>query len=178
MLRSGEGIGLPGTLPQNRAILWSSGTWSLRPGSIQSWTGNVLEDRPDLTVDVLERTRAVMDQHFPDAAVTGYSVRAPGLDLPDADDIHVLAAAIEGGADLIVTCTLTTSVIAFIPAYTVKVHADHNFLAQRTRPACPERSLTQRRQSVSGGPRVPGKASSQNSGHETSMAGHHRRSRE
>ena len=27
------------------------------------WTGNLLEDRPDLTVAVLERTRAVMDIH-------------------------------------------------------------------------------------------------------------------
>lgn len=61
---------------------------------------------PDLTVDVLERTRAVMDQHFPDAVVTGYSVRATGLDLPDADDRHVLAAAIEGGADVIATRNL------------------------------------------------------------------------
>ena len=47
-----------------------------------------------------------MDRHFPDAVVTGYSARAAGLDLPDAGDIHVLAAAIEGGADLIVTCNL------------------------------------------------------------------------
>ena len=70
------------------------------------WIGNLLEDRPDLTVAVLERTRAVMDQHFPDAVVTGYSTRASGLDLPDARDVHVLAAAIEGGADLIVTRNL------------------------------------------------------------------------
>ena len=91
---------------------------------------------------------------------------------------RVRGAVIEGGADLILTCTLTTSVISFIPAYTVKIHADHDFLAQRTRPACSERSPPQRRQSVSGGPGVPGKASSQDSGHEASMAGHHRRSRE
>ena len=70
------------------------------------WIGSVLADRPDLTADVLERTRAVMDRHFPDAVVTGYSARAAGLDLPDADDLHVLAAAIEGGADLIVTRNL------------------------------------------------------------------------
>lgn len=70
------------------------------------WIGNLLEDRPDLTEAVLERTRTMMDQHFPDAVVTGYSARASGLDLSDADDIHVLAAAIEGGADLIVTRNL------------------------------------------------------------------------
>ena len=70
------------------------------------WIGSLLADRPDLTADVLERTRAVMDRHFPDAVVTGYSARAAALDLPDAGDLHVLAAAIEGGADLIVTRNL------------------------------------------------------------------------
>ena len=43
-----------------------------------------------------------MDRHFPEAIVTNYTSRAAGLDLPDPDDIHVLAAAIEGGADVIV----------------------------------------------------------------------------
>ena len=70
------------------------------------WIGSVLADRPDLTADVLERTRAVMDRHFPDAVVTGYTARAAGLDLPDVGDLHVLAAAIEGEADVIVTGNL------------------------------------------------------------------------
>ena len=70
------------------------------------WIRSILADRPDLTVDVLERTSTVMDRHFPDAVVTGYSARAAGLDLPDPDDIHVLAAAIEAGADTIVTRNL------------------------------------------------------------------------
>ena len=62
------------------------------------WIGSVLADRPDLTAQVLQRTRTVMDRHFPDAVVTGYLAHAAGLDLPDADDNHVLDAAIEGGA--------------------------------------------------------------------------------
>ena len=70
------------------------------------WIGSVLADHPDHMEDVLERTRAVMDRHFPDAVVTGYSARAAGLDLPDPNDIHVLAAAIEGEADMIVTRNL------------------------------------------------------------------------
>ena len=50
------------------------------------WIGSILADRLDLTADVLERTRVVIDRHFPDAVVTGYSVRAAALDLPDAGD--------------------------------------------------------------------------------------------
>ena len=44
-----------------------------------------------------------MDQHAVDALVTGYDDLIPGLQLPDPDDRHVLAAAIRSRADVIVT---------------------------------------------------------------------------
>ena len=47
-----------------------------------------------------------MDGHFPDAVVTGYEAIAARLDLPDPGDRHVLAAAIRGQADVIVTGNL------------------------------------------------------------------------
>ena len=62
------------------------------------WTGRLLAGRPDIDAAVLDRTREVMDGHFPDAVATGYVVIAATLDLPDPDDRHVLAAAIHGGA--------------------------------------------------------------------------------
>ena len=40
---------------------------------------------------------------IPDALVTGHDVLVPGLNLPDADDRHVLAAAIRCNASVIVT---------------------------------------------------------------------------
>ena len=58
---------------------------------------NLLVDRPDLSGDMLARTRTVLDGHFPEAVVTGYEAVAARLDLPDAGDRHVLAAAITGG---------------------------------------------------------------------------------
>ena len=70
------------------------------------WMRSLLADRPDIEPGVLERTRAVMDAHFPDALVTGHEALAATLDLPDPDDRHVLAAAIHGGADIIVTRNL------------------------------------------------------------------------
>ena len=70
------------------------------------WVRSLLADRPDIDACVLDRTRAVMDGHFPDAVVTGYEAIAARLDLPDPGDRHVLAAAIRGQADVIVTGNL------------------------------------------------------------------------
>jgi hypothetical protein len=47
-----------------------------------------------------------MDLHAVDALVTGYEDLIPGLHLPDPNDRHVLAAAIRGQADVIVTMNL------------------------------------------------------------------------
>ena len=70
------------------------------------WMSSLLADRPDIAPGVLDRTRTIMDEQFPDAVVTDYRTLAAGLDLPDPDDRHVLAAAITGGADVIVTANL------------------------------------------------------------------------
>jgi predicted nucleic acid-binding protein len=70
------------------------------------WIEAVLAERGDLTRERLERTRTLMDAHARDALVSGYEELIESLDLPDPDDRHVLAAAIRGRADLIVTVNL------------------------------------------------------------------------
>jgi hypothetical protein len=67
------------------------------------WVNNLLQDRPDLNRDQLERTRELMNAHVRDSLVTGYEGLVEGLDLPDPDDRHVLAAAIRTRASVIVT---------------------------------------------------------------------------
>ncbi len=69
----------------------------------EEWIGSVLRDRPDLKRAQLERTRDLMDAHVRDCLVTGYESLIAGLELPDANDRHVLAAAIRSGASVIVT---------------------------------------------------------------------------
>ena len=69
----------------------------------EEWMTRLLKNRPDLTREKLERTRMLMDKHAEDALVTGYEDLIEGLRLPDPDDRHVLAAAIRGRADVIVT---------------------------------------------------------------------------
>lgn len=70
------------------------------------WIRNVLKDREDLTLEQLTRTRTLMDKHAREPLVEGYESLIETLELPDADDRHVLAAAIHAQADFIVTFNL------------------------------------------------------------------------
>jgi predicted nucleic acid-binding protein len=70
------------------------------------WTRNVLKNRPDLTTENMQRVRELMNKHVQNSIVTDYESIIPSLTLPDEDDRHVLAAAIRGHADVIVTFNL------------------------------------------------------------------------
>ena len=72
----------------------------------EEWINAVLRNRPDLSRAQLERTCSLMNAHVRDALVDGHQPLIPALELPDPDDRHVLAAAIQCGADLILTFNL------------------------------------------------------------------------
>jgi predicted nucleic acid-binding protein len=63
----------------------------------------ILRVHPDLEPARVIRRIDAMQTAFLDANVDGWEQVAAGLDLPDDDDRHVLAAAIAGGAQAIVT---------------------------------------------------------------------------
>lgn len=66
----------------------------------------VLSLYPDIDPRRVRRRTELMSATFEDAGVTGWEQLSAGLDLPDGDDRHVLAAAIVGGAQAIVTANL------------------------------------------------------------------------
>lgn len=70
------------------------------------WKTAVLRQRPDLDPAKISKTAELMESVVDDALVTGYEDLVDGLELPDPDDRHVLAAAIRCGADVIVTLNL------------------------------------------------------------------------
>lgn len=72
----------------------------------EEWVRNLLDNRPDLTRQQVNRTKDLMNRHIDDCLVTGYEHRIESLNLPDENDRHVLAAAIECGASIIVTANL------------------------------------------------------------------------
>lgn len=66
------------------------------------WMRNLLRDRPALGEKIAAAAQA-MEEAIPDCLVIGYEHLIDSLKLPDPDDRHVLAAAIAGHADAIVT---------------------------------------------------------------------------
>ena len=68
------------------------------------WTRSVLRDHPHIPAKRLRRLRDAMDERAgDDTVVTGYERIIDRLTLPDPNDRHVLAAAIVGNADVILT---------------------------------------------------------------------------
>lgn len=72
----------------------------------REWIEALLRTQPHLHRDRLERTRDLMDQSVRDCLITGYQDLASTFILPDQDDAHVLAAAIVGRCDVIITRNL------------------------------------------------------------------------
>ena len=72
---------------------------------LDEWTLNLLEQKPHLERSVRSQRHAI-HEHFAEALVTGFEPLIETLELPDADDRHVLAAAIRCGAQHIVTDNL------------------------------------------------------------------------
>lgn len=69
------------------------------------WTRNLLLNRPELAAQI-PATQATMRRVMPDALVTDYADRIADLSLPDPGDRHVVAAALAGGVDVLVTFNL------------------------------------------------------------------------
>jgi len=94
----------------------------------EEWISNLLANRPDLTREKLGRTRMLMDKHASDALVTGYEDLIPGLPLPDPGDRHVVAAAIRGRADVIVTMNLKDFPAAVIAPFGLEAQHPDEFV--------------------------------------------------
>jgi hypothetical protein len=93
---------------------------------------NILANREDLRPETLLRTRGLMNAAIPNVLVTDYEGLIPGLVLPDADDRHVLAAAIRAGAQVIVTANLDDFPEVELRKYGVEAQHPDDFVGHLT----------------------------------------------
>lgn len=92
------------------------------------WIESLLRNEPHRNRQVLERTRDFMNQATRDCLITGYEALIPSLELPDPDDRHVLAAAVVGGCDVIVTQNLRDFPKAILEPFGIETQHPDDFL--------------------------------------------------
>jgi predicted nucleic acid-binding protein len=91
----------------------------------EEWIRNVLQNNPSIRPEQLERVRSLMNENVLDSVVEGYEHIIDGIELPDVDDRHVLAAAIQGNAETIVTFNLKDFPNGYLDRYDIRaVHPD------------------------------------------------------
>ena len=94
------------------------------------WVRNLGRNRPEIESQ-LAALVDLMNRSVPDCLVENYEGLVAGLVLPDPDDRHVLAAAIAGHADAIVTFNLRHFPAAALEPYRIEaIHPDDFVLNQ------------------------------------------------
>jgi hypothetical protein len=123
----------------------------------EEWMRNVLKNRPDLTRAQLERTRDLMNANVRDCLVTGYEDLIDAVTLPDPDDRHVLAAAIRGRADVIVTFDLDDFPADAIQPYGVDAQHPDDFVTHLLdlAPATVYRAVKRQREALKNPSKTP-----------------------
>ena len=110
------------------------------------WKRNLLSDRPDLKAEQLDRTQQLMDQAVRDCLVTNYEDLVPSINLPDADDRHVVAAAIKSAAATIVTFNLKDFPAEELGKYGIEAQHPDDFIVHQIGLSQPKVCLAAKRQ--------------------------------
>ena len=90
---------------------------------------SIQRKRADLNPERLRATRDAIEDAFGDLLIFDYEPLVDGLTLPDPDDRHVLAAAIQGGVPVVLTFNLRDFPAAVLAAHGVVAMHPDTFLA-------------------------------------------------
>jgi hypothetical protein len=94
----------------------------------REWIEALLRNEPHRDRAALERTRDLMDSKTRDCLITGYQALIPSIKLPDPNDRHVVAAAIVGRCDVIVTQNVKHFPEVVLTPYGIDVQHPDEFL--------------------------------------------------
>ena len=111
------------------ALLWFADERLLRPvwsaDVLAEWRRSLKGRFPDVDDAKLDLLQGKFTDHFPDAEVTDYQPFIQAIELPDPNDRHVLAAAIVGRCNGIITCNLKDFPANAVARYGIEiVHPD------------------------------------------------------
>ncbi|MFC6282880.1 PIN domain-containing protein [Polaromonas aquatica] len=94
------------------------------------WTRNLARNRPDIAHRLPDLV-ALMNTAVPDCLVTGYEKLIDCIVLPDPTDRHVVAAAITGHADAIVTFNKKDFPLEVLAPYGIELQDPDEFLTNQ-----------------------------------------------
>ncbi|MFM2400860.1 MAG: hypothetical protein RI950_376 [Bacteroidota bacterium] len=99
----------------------------------EEWVRNLLRNREDLSLAKLQSTVRAMNAAFPDANVEENGNLIYSLLLPDHNDRHVLATAIQSESSMIVTANLKDFPEAELRPYAIIAISPDNFISSLIR---------------------------------------------
>lgn len=91
---------------------------------------HLVADFPEKKGEIL-RMAEQMQVAIPDCLIEGYEPIIQSLELPDPDDRHVLAAAVVGHADTIVTSNIKDFPRDVLNSYGVELHSPDEFIVNQ-----------------------------------------------
>jgi predicted nucleic acid-binding protein len=97
----------------------------------REWIDALMRTIPQRDRAALERTRDLMDKATRDSLITGYEPLIGSLTLPDPNDRHVLAAAIVGQCDVIVTQNLKDFPKEVLAGFKIEAQHPDEFLRKQ-----------------------------------------------
>jgi hypothetical protein len=113
---------IQGAVEKAFALRWSADVQ-------KEWASALLANHPGVDASKIARTQSLMDKALPYAEVKGYHFRIASVNLPDPDDRHVLAAAIHGGCNVILSFNLSDFPANALSAHGVEaLHPDPFFV--------------------------------------------------
>ncbi|MEI6417587.1 MAG: PIN domain-containing protein [Sphingomonadales bacterium] len=113
-------------------MLWFADARLFRPqwsaDVLAEWRRSVERRHPHVETAHWDKAQALFTSHFPDSEVSGYQALINGLQLPDADDRHVLAAAIVGGSNGIITANVRHFPADYVGSFGIEVVHPDDFI--------------------------------------------------
>ena len=95
----------------------------------EEWSSNLIKNNHNISQEATKNTISKMNQAVPDSLITNFESLINSIHLPDPKDRHVLAAAIKGQAQVIVTYNIKDFPPEELKKYSIEAQTPDEFLS-------------------------------------------------